>query len=97
MRMTTEACNNISMSTGLRGRVFQYPTKLWRGLSDKLLGERDCAIHVREFLGMSQWKEKEGLLPWSGKRIVVTDLHPFERKREGFRILCERARRISVK
>ena len=74
MRMTTEACNNVSMSTGLRGRVFQYPTKLWRGLFDKLLSERDCAIHVREFLGMSQWKEKEGLLPWSLESRIMADL-----------------------
>jgi hypothetical protein len=76
--------------------VLKHSAQVRRGTLRQLLGERDCAIKVREFFRMPQWKEKEGLLPWRLQSCIVADLNSFERERESFRILCERARGVSV-
>jgi hypothetical protein len=76
--------------------MLQYPAKLWRGALDELLCERDRPLEMREPLRVCQREEKEGLLPWSGERSVVTVLDPFECEREGSVVVSERARRISV-
>ena len=46
---------------------------------------------------MPQWEEEEGLLPRSLESRKVTDLNSFKREPEGFRILCERSRRVPIK
>jgi hypothetical protein len=50
MRMTTEACDHVAMSAGLRCGELQQPAKrLWR-LFHELLCELDRQLLVREIL-----------------------------------------------
>ena len=60
MRVTTEARNDVSMSTGLRPRVLEHPAKLWRGAFDEPLCERGRPLEVRELLRFVELYTKVG-------------------------------------
>ena len=46
---------------------------------------------------MPQREKEEGPLPRSFESRKVADLKSFKREREGFRILCERPRRVPMR
>ena len=96
MRLSPEACNDFPMAACLRRRMFQEPTPFLRRIRCELLGHRNCAVEVRELLRMSERQQKEGLVPGRFQSVIVAVRDTLGGKRERFRILCIRLRRVLV-
>jgi len=54
MRMPPEAGNDGAMATGLRRRMFPYPSPLRGGLFHELLGQLDRLLMVSKLLRVPQ-------------------------------------------
>jgi hypothetical protein len=54
MRMTAEAGDHVSMSTGLRGGVRQHPVKFSGRLFHQFIGKPDRELQIFEVFRMAQ-------------------------------------------
>lgn len=96
VRLSAETRDDVAVPACLRRRVLEHFSELrWRS-GCQLFGKRDCALEMRELLGMPERQEEEGLLPRCFERRVVADVYAFEGQSERFRVLRIRLRRVPV-
>ena len=90
VRVTAEAGDDVTMTTGLvRGELEYAAMLLWR-LFDKFRCEIDRSFQICETLGMSKGQEKESFFPGGLEGCIMTVLDAFESEAESLRILRER-------